>query len=98
MYSFCSRDEFLKRLGIYVNMDTPSGDYERMQLLNAQLEKDLAAAGAAVKRIEAAGGDMIVAEVGSGAHRVLLLGHKDTVFAQGGAEKNPFRMELRDGK
>ena len=98
MYSFCSRDEFLKRLGIYVNMDTPSGDYERMQLLNAQLEKDLAAAGAAVKRIEAAGGDVTVAEVGSGAHRVLLLGHKDTVFAQGGAEKNPFRMELRDGK
>ena len=98
MYNFCPQDEFLTRLGRYVTMDTPSADYEHMQLLNAQLEKDLIEAGAAVQRIEASRGDVLVAEVGSGAHRVLLLGHKDTVFSLGGAEKNPFRMEERDGQ
>lgn len=98
MYNFCPQDEFLARLGRYVTMDTPSADYERMQLLNAQLEKDLIEAGATVQRIEASRGDVLVAEVGSGAHRVLLLGHKDTVFSLGGAEKNPFRMEERDGQ
>lgn len=98
MYNFCPQDEFLARLGRYVTMDTPSADYEHMQLLNAQLEKDLIEAGAAVQRIEASRGDVLVAEVGSGAHRVLLLGHKDTVFSLGGAEKNPFRMEERDGQ
>lgn len=98
MYNFCPQDEFLARLGRYVTMDTPSADYEHMQLLNAQLEKDLIEAGATVQRIEASRGDVLVAEVGSGAHRVLLLGHKDTVFSLGGAEKNPFRMEERDGQ
>ena len=98
MFNFCPQDEFLARLGRYVTMDTPSADYEHMQLLNAQLEKDLIKAGAAVQRIEASRGDVLVAEVGSGAHRVLLLGHKDTVFSLGGAEKNPFRMEERDGQ
>ena len=98
MYNFCPQDEFLAWLDRYVTMDTPSADYEHMQLLNAQLEKDLIEAGAAVQRIEASRGDVLVAEVGSGAHRVLLLGHKDTVFSLGGAEKNPFRMEERDGQ
>lgn len=98
MYNFCPQDEFLARLGRYVTMDTPSADYEHMQLLNAQLEKDLIEAGAEVRRIEASRGDVLVAEVGRGAHRVLLLGHKDTVFSLGGAEKNPFRMEERDGQ
>ena len=98
MYNFCPQDEFVARLGRYVTMDTPSADYEHMQLLNAQLEKDLIKAGAEVQRIEASRGDVLVAEVGSGAHRVLLLGHKDTVFSLGGAEKNPFRMEERDGQ
>ncbi len=98
MYNFCPQDEFLVRLGAYVTMDTPSADYERMQVLNAQIEKDLIEAGAAVRRVEAPRGDILVAEVGSGAHRVLLLGHKDTVFSADGAEKNPFRMEERDGQ
>ncbi len=98
MYNFCPQDEFLARLGAYVSMDTPSADYEHMQALNARLEQDLIDAGASVQRVEAPRGDVLVAEVGSGAHRVLLLGHKDTVFSLGGAEKNPFRMEERDGQ
>lgn len=98
MYNFCSQDEFLARLGTYVNMDTPSADYEHMQVLNARLEQDLIEAGASVQRVKASRGDVLVAEVGSGSHRVLLLGHKDTVFSLGGAEKNPFCMEERDGQ
>lgn len=97
-YQFCSEAAFLDRLEAYVNIETPSGDKEQMEKLNALLEQDLKDAGATVIRHAASKGDILQAEVGDGSHRILLLGHKDTVFPIGTLVENPYRKELRNGE
>ena len=98
MYHFCSEEAFLQRLKRYVEIETPTGNYDAMQSFNDVLEQDLLDAGASVTRYPSEMGDVICAEVGEGPYRVLLLAHKDTVFPVGTLEKNPFRVEERDGQ
>ena len=98
MYHFCSETEFIDHLRRYVECETPTGNYEAMQTFNGMLERDLLDAGASVTRYPSEMGDVLRAEVGEGPYRVLLLGHKDTVFSVGTLEKNPFRIEERNGQ
>ncbi len=97
-YGFCTEAEFIKRLGEYVAVETPSADAVQMERFNALLEQDLHELGARVLRHPGSRGDMLQAEVGSGDCHVLLLGHKDTVFPIGTYPNNPYRQEYREGK
>ncbi len=96
-YRICSQEEMLRRLGDYVNIETPSRDYEQLQLLNNRMEQDLQAAGAETRRVPGERGDILIATLGKGPKRILLLGHRDTVFQRGDLEKNPYREEIREG-
>lgn len=98
MYHFCEPSDFLKRLEGYVNIETPSADCEQMEKLNLLLEQDLKDAGAVVTRHAASRGDVLQADIGEGEKRILLLGHKDTVFPVGTLARNPFRVETREGR
>ena len=97
-YRICSQEEMLRRLGDYVNIETPSRDYEQLQLLNDRMEQDLQAAGAETRRVPGERGDILIATLGKGPKRILLLGHRDTVFQRGDLEKNPYREEIREEK
>ncbi|MBQ4050936.1 MAG: M20 family metallopeptidase [Oscillospiraceae bacterium] len=95
MHPWCeiNLDEFLKRLENYVNMDTPSGNKELLDKMSDSLRKDLFTAGCDVTVHEREGGNVLEARIGNGQKQLLLLGHMDTVFPEGTAEKRPFKRE-----
>ncbi len=98
MYDFVPEEIFLKRLGEYVAIETPSANAAQMDQFDRLLKQDLLAIGAKLTYYPAKGGTVLQAEVGKGNKRVLLLGHKDTVFPLGTYEQNPYRIEERDGE
>ncbi len=97
-YGFCSEEAFLKRLGEYVMIETPSRNADQIRKLDALLEQDLQAIGAVITQHPASRGTVLQAEVGEGDRRVLLLGHKDTVFPLGTYDQNPYREEIQEGE
>ena len=87
-------ETFLSRLEHYVNMDTPSGGKEALDIQSAQLREEFLEAGAQVITHERPGGNLLECKIGSGPKQILLLGHMDTVFPVGTVAKHPY---TRDG-
>ena len=77
----------LETLREWVNFETPTGDEARLNAFSRHVEAAFAAAGAHVNRVPLAGGDLLSAQLGEGRRRLLLLGHMDTVFPLGKAER-----------
>ena len=83
-------DTFLSRLEHYVNMDTPSGGKEALDIQGAQLRDEFLAAGAQVITHARPGGNLLECSIGTGSQKILLLGHMDTVFPVGTVAKHPY--------
>ena len=83
-------DSFLARLEHYVNMDTPSGGKEALDIQGAQLRDEFLAAGAQVITHARPGGNLLECSIGTGSQKILLLGHMDTVFPVGTVAKHPY--------
>jgi glutamate carboxypeptidase len=87
--------EMLELLETAVNIDSGSSNKAGVDRMAALMESVLSGAGLAARRHAlATHGDCVSAELrgGTGSH-VLLLGHMDTVFPAGTAERRPFRIE-----
>lgn len=77
----------LETLREWVNSETPTGDEARLNAFSRRVEAAFVSAGARVNRVPLAGGDLLSAWAGEGRRRLLLLGHMDTVFPLGEAER-----------
>ena len=86
-------ESFLSRLEHYVNMDTPSGGKEALDIQSAQLREEFLSAGAQVITHERPGGNLLECRVGTGPRQILLLGHMDTVFPVGTVTKHPYSRQ-----
>ena len=86
-------ETFLARLQHYVNMDTPSGGKEALDLQGEQLREEFLAAGARVVTHERPGGNLLECRIGTGPKQILLLGHMDTVFPVGTVARHPYTRE-----
>ena len=99
-YRISSEEEFLKRLGEYVSLETPSADAEQIDRINEMMEEDFRSAvpdgDISISRERTVGGDILIVKMPAEkkAHQVLLLGHRDTVFPMGTCEQNPYREEI----
>lgn len=87
-------ESFLTGLETVVNMDTPSGDKERLNAMSGFLRERFLEAGCEVLVHGREGGDMLECRTGKGEKQLLLLGHMDTVFPAGTVNERPFK---RDG-
>lgn len=93
------RDEMMALWQELVNRESGSADKDGVDKVQARIKKILEAEGATVRMVEyETAGNMLIAEIdGDPAQApVLFLGHVDTVFKTGTAEKRPFTV--RDGK
>ena len=86
-------ESFLTRLEHYVNMDTPSGGKEALDLQGKELLEEFLAAGAQVVTHERPGGNLLECRIGTGPRQILLLGHMDTVFPVGTVAKHPYTRQ-----
>ena len=86
-------ETFLSRLEHYVNMDTPSGSKEALDIQSAQLREEFLTAGAEVITHERPGGNLLECRIGKGSKQILLLGHMDTVFPTGTVAKHPYTQK-----
>lgn len=76
-----------------VNLESPSGDTERLAALRDVLAAEIAATGAGVEITPGTAGDHLVATVpGAGDGHVLVLGHYDTVWPVGRLAESPFAV------
>ena len=74
-------EEMLAKLEQYVNMPSGSLDKEDVNAFASQVQRDFEALGMTVERH--AGdevGDTLICRYGAGEHRIMLMGHMDTVF------------------
>ncbi len=92
------RDQFLDDLRTLVNIDSGSYTPDGVARVADELRTRFIASGAEVERI--AGGDhgphLVARWRGTGMGRVLLVGHMDTVFPDGEAQRRPFH--IADGR
>ena len=86
-------ETFLSRLEHFVNMDTPSGGKEALDIQGGQLREEFLAAGAQVITHDRPGGNLLECRVGTGPRQILLLGHMDTVFPVGTVAKHPYTRQ-----
>jgi len=86
-------EDFLDRLAKYVNMDSPSLCKEAMDAMSGKLAEEFRQAGARVITHERPGGNLLECRLGTGSRQILMLGHMDTVFPLGEAQRRPFRRE-----
>jgi glutamate carboxypeptidase len=89
------RSAMLEDLRQLVELESPSGDEERLAHCAGFLAQYAQSAGASIQVIEAPGGNRhLRAEWGEGSGRpMLLLGHFDTVWPVGTIGRMPFRLE-----
>jgi glutamate carboxypeptidase len=83
----------LDLLAELVNVDSPSGDREGVGAVLARLADPAERLGARLDWRDENGVPHLRATFEGGAQRVALLGHADTVFAQGTAALRPFRTD-----
>ncbi|ASS76198.1 peptidase M20 [Tumebacillus algifaecis] len=89
--------EVLAELQTYVEMETPSHEKARIDLLGAVIAERFAALGCTVEKIaQPAQGDQLRISYGTGDEQILVLGHFDTVKDVGTLATEPWRIE--DGK
>lgn len=81
-------------LASLVNQDSGSDNRAGVNRVGAQMAAALEGLGFRVDRVpQRERGDHLVARVGSGPRRLLILAHMDTVYPAGTAQGRPFRME-----
>ena len=84
--------EMLAKLEQYVNLPSGSWDREDVNAFNAQVQRDFEGLGMHVERHDGGDiGDTLVCRYGTGNHKIMLMGHMDTVFPHYEAWK--FRVE-----
>jgi len=91
-----SKPDALKLLGRMVNIDSGTFNDKGLNAVGAIAAAELTRIGFKVQAIpaEPAAGNNVLATVnGSGKGRILLVAHLDTVYADGTAKANPFRIE-----
>ncbi|WP_392668165.1 M20/M25/M40 family metallo-hydrolase [Streptomyces sp. LN785] len=90
------RGRALTRLETLVMAESPSGEPELLQIVNADLEQAYRALGARISRDTGPHGDHLICEwPGDGAPsdgHILLIGHSDTVLPVGTTAERPFRL------
>src|SRR5437588_7062773 len=86
--------ELLQRLERIVNIDSGTGQIEGVNLIISLLEQWMDEIGFSVTLHPSYqfGNNLVARCRGKGRIRLLLVGHVDTVYAQGAAESQPFRM------
>ncbi|HEX9035551.1 MAG TPA: M20 family metallopeptidase [Ktedonobacterales bacterium] len=86
--------QILDDLGALVNIDSGTYTPRGVARVADELERWLKAAGAEVERVAGSefGPHLIARWRGPGRGRALLIGHMDTVFPEGEAERRPFRV------
>lgn len=89
--------EFLQRLKLLVNIDSGTGQTEGINLIISYLEQWLSDSGFDVTLYPSGlfGNNLVARRQGKGRMRLLLIGHVDTVYAQGAVAIQPFH--IRDG-
>ena len=95
-YLLAEQEAMIETLAGLVALDSPSHDRQAVNRVADFMSEALAgqAVGARVERLpQAAFGDHLRASWGEGPRQVLLLGHMDTVWPVGEAQKRPFRVE-----
>lgn len=87
--------ELLRLLEQSVNMDSPSTSKAHGNLMADWYEAQfIRLTGGRVRRFsDPAAGDRLLCELGDGERQILLVGHYDTVWPIGEAERRPFRIE-----
>jgi len=99
LLAFCERELpwLIETIEALVCLESPSGDAAAINRCAAELESRLGSLGSLGGRVTrlpgGPAGDHLRAEFGSGARRVLLLGHIDTVWPAGTLARRPFRAE-----
>ncbi|MGH7190655.1 MAG: M20/M25/M40 family metallo-hydrolase, partial [Acetobacteraceae bacterium] len=90
-----SSESLLEELGEWVRMETPTSDPAAVNRLIDRAERDLAEAGAVLRRTpghEGFGDTLLARTPGPAGKPVLLLGHLDTVWNSGTLATMPFRV------
>jgi glutamate carboxypeptidase len=81
-------------LAALVDQDSGSDDPAGVNRVGAQMAGALSELGFRVERVpQRERGDHLVARIGDGSRRLLLLGHMDTVYPAGSARARPFRVD-----
>lgn len=89
-----NEDRWVTLLGRLVDMDSPSGDVERVGAVLEVVEAEVRRAGAATSRVAADGAaDHLVARWPGAGAKVLVLAHADTVWPVGEAARRPFSAD-----
>jgi glutamate carboxypeptidase len=88
-------DEYLQRLSTLVNIDSGTGQVEGVNLVMNYLQQWLIELGCSVEFSPSNGyGNNLVARYsGHGSARILFVGHVDTVYTAGAAQKQPFHLQ-----
>ncbi len=79
--------EFKRKLKKWVDFETPTGDEERLSDFSSLVFHEFKRMGASAEVHPLNGGPLIHAVYGNGKRRCVLMGHMDTVFPFGEAEK-----------
>src|ERR1051326_8669251 len=90
------QQEIIRRIGSYVEIETPSGDGGRIALLADLLAHQLGELGAQVEIIRTSGGPSVHAGLAgklASNKNLLIVGHCDTVWPAGTLARKPFRLE-----
>jgi glutamate carboxypeptidase len=85
----------LRRLELLVDLESPSGDTERLDVLRVVLADRLTELGCQVETVPAPHGDHLSARLGeaSRGEHLLLVGHMDTVWPAGTLALRPFHTD-----
>jgi glutamate carboxypeptidase len=92
------REALIETIRSFVEIETPSGDSQRIGNLVDLLERRLAELGASVRIVRTEGGPSLHASFGDVKEKetLLIVGHCDTVWPAGTLARKPFRIE--DGR
>ena len=93
-YAESYADDILGTLRHMVELESFTADKASTDVLGGYIKERLKELGAQVRLVpQEEVGDHFVADVGEGAHQVLLLCHMDTVWPTGTIQQRPFRLE-----
>ena len=86
--------ELLQRLECIVNIDSGTGQVEGVNVIVELLKQWMEELGfnVSLHPSEQLGNNLVARRCGKGSRRLLLVGHVDTVYAQGAAQARPFRI------
>ncbi len=92
-----TQESVLTRLRGYVELETPSGDIERVNALGDRIAGDLATAGATIEWFDGPGWGRHLRATVDGSdpslEPILIIGHFDTVHAVGSLDTMPFKND-----